>query len=64
MNDDFPTLLKIMSVLSQIKERQNRTNCMFQPLRGIVDTLKQYNVEIDKEISSQVYETNEHLILI
>lgn len=52
--DDFTTLLKIMSVLSQIRDRQKRTNCMFQPLKDIIETLKQYNVEISSEMQEHV----------
>lgn len=54
LRDDFDTLLKIMSVLSQIRIRQKQINCMFQPIKEIIETLKNYNVEISRELRSLV----------
>jgi len=52
--DDFEILLSIMSVLTQIRDREKDTDYMFVPLREIVDMLKAYNVEFPKLIYNQL----------
>jgi dynein heavy chain, axonemal len=43
--EDFETLLKILSVITQIKEREVETDNMFDPLKEVVALLKTYNVD-------------------
>ncbi|XP_030371689.1 dynein beta chain, ciliary [Scaptodrosophila lebanonensis] len=45
--DDFEGLVKILSVLNQINEKQYLYDSMFEPLKEIVELLKQYNYEFD-----------------
>ncbi|KAL9894878.1 dynein beta chain, ciliary [Glossina fuscipes] len=50
--DDFDGLLKILSVLNTINEKQFIYDYMFEPLREIVDLLKTYNYEFkDTELA-------------
>lgn len=43
--DDFDGLIKILSVLNTINEKQYIYDYMFEPLKEIVDLLKAYNYE-------------------
>lgn len=52
--NDFISLLKVMAVLNEIKERQLETDRIFDPLKDIADMLRQYNVEIPENIVIQV----------
>ena len=57
--EDFPTLLKILSVLNKIKERETATDNMFEPLKATVDLLKTYNVEFNETVYKQFTELPE-----
>lgn len=52
--DDFETLLLVMEVLAQIKEKRLRFNAIFKPLADIVDLLKLYGEEFDVEVYAKV----------
>ncbi|XP_058061407.1 LOW QUALITY PROTEIN: dynein beta chain, ciliary-like [Anopheles bellator] len=57
--EDFPTLLKILSILNKIKEREAATDNMFDPLKATVDLLKTYNVEFNETVYKQFTELPE-----
>lgn len=52
--DDFEGLLKILSVLNTINEKQFTYDYMFDPLREVVDLLKQYNYDFKDNVLAQV----------
>lgn len=52
--DDFEGLLKILSVLNTINEKQYTYDYMFDPLREVVDLLKQYNYDFKDIVLAQV----------
>lgn len=54
--DDYDGLLKVMGYLFKVKERQVETDGMFEPLKQIMDLLKDYNVEFPEEIIVQLQE--------
>ncbi|XP_058455827.1 dynein beta chain, ciliary-like isoform X2 [Malaya genurostris] len=62
--DDFPTLLKILSVLNKLRERENTYDNMFEPLKATVDLLKGYNVEFDENVYKQFAELPERWLHI
>lgn len=50
--EDFNGLIQIMSVLNTINEKQFIYDYMFEPLKEIVDLLKNYNYEFkDTELA-------------
>lgn len=51
--EDLETLLKVMSILSKIKDRQVDTDNMFEPLKNMVDLLKQFSVEFSDSVFEQ-----------
>lgn len=52
--DDYDGLLKVMEYLYKVKERQVATDVMFEPLKDIIELLKQYSVEFPEETHVQV----------
>jgi dynein heavy chain, axonemal len=54
--DDFETLLKILSVITQIKEREVETDNMFEPLKEVVALLKTYNEDFNEAVYNQFVE--------
>jgi dynein heavy chain, axonemal len=54
--EDFETLLKILSVITQIKEREVETDNMFDPLKEVVALLKTYNVDFSDNVANQFAE--------
>lgn len=52
--DDFGALLKIMTVLKSIAERETGIEAHFQSLKRIIYMLLQYNVRVPKKCSFQV----------
>lgn len=54
-NEDFNTLLKILQVLTTIKDQEIQTDTMFEPLKAIVDLLKTYDRDFDEVVYNQVY---------
>ncbi|KAG5679915.1 hypothetical protein PVAND_009451 [Polypedilum vanderplanki] len=63
-NDDYELLLKILKTLSQINERERKTDEMFEPLKEIVDMLKNYDVKFDEKINDQFAELPEKWITL
>ncbi|XP_060520898.1 dynein beta chain, ciliary-like [Cylas formicarius] len=54
--DDYDGLLNVMSYLFKVKERQHETDNMFEPLKQIMDLLKEYDVEFPEDIIVQLQE--------
>ncbi|KAL1512674.1 hypothetical protein ABEB36_002231 [Hypothenemus hampei] len=54
--EDYDGLLKVMGYLFKVKERQVETDAMFEPLKQIMDLLKDYNVEFPEEVIVQLQE--------
>lgn len=54
--DDYDGLLKVMGYLFKVKERQVATDGMFEPLKQIMDLLKEYGVEFSEEVHVQLQE--------
>lgn len=54
--DDYDGLLKVMGYLFKVKERQLETDNMFEPLKQIMDLLKDYGVEFTEDIYVQLQE--------
>ncbi|XP_076257481.1 dynein beta chain, ciliary-like [Rhynchophorus ferrugineus] len=54
--DDYDELIKVMGYLFKVKERQVETDNMFEPLKQIMELLKEYNVEFPEEINVQLQE--------
>lgn len=52
--DDFDGLLKILSVLNTVNEKQFIYDYMFEPLRDIVELLKTYNFEFKDTVLAMV----------
>lgn len=52
--DDFDGLLKILSVLNTVNEKQFTYDYMFEPLREIVELLKTYNYEFKDNVLALV----------
>lgn len=57
--DDADLLIRIMSCLSKIKERQLITDNMFQPLRMIIDLLTYYDVDFPEAVCVRLQELPE-----
>lgn len=55
-DDDYEGLLKVMGYLFKVKERQIATDNMFEPLKQIMDLLKEYGVEFAEEVYVQLQE--------
>lgn len=54
--DDYDGLLVVMGYLFKVKERQIATDNMFEPLKQIMDLLKEYGVEFGEEVYVQLQE--------
>nr|CAI5828900.1 unnamed protein product [Callosobruchus analis] len=54
--NDYDGLIKVMGYLWKVKERQIETDGMFDPLKQIMDLLKEYGVEFPEEIYVQLQE--------
>ncbi|XP_022909837.1 dynein beta chain, ciliary-like [Onthophagus taurus] len=54
--DDYDGLLKVMGYLFKVKERTPATDVMFEPLKQIMDLLKEYGVEFTEEVYTQLQE--------
>ncbi|BFF92572.1 dynein beta chain ciliary [Drosophila madeirensis] len=54
--DDFEGLIKILSVLNQINEKQFIYDSMFEPLKEIIDLLRLYNYEFKDTELAQINE--------
>lgn len=57
--NDYDTLVSIMAFLLQVKERGVTTDNMFEPMRGTIDLLKFYDMEISEEVNVLLQELPE-----
>lgn len=55
-DDDYEGLLNVMGYLFKVKERQLATDYMFEPLKQIMDLLKEYGVDFPEEVYVQLQE--------
>ncbi|CAH0400414.1 unnamed protein product [Chilo suppressalis] len=54
-DDDYEGLLQVMRVLNEVKAKQDAgTDQMFEPLRDIIDVLKEYGVDFPEETYEQL----------
>ncbi|ESO06976.1 hypothetical protein HELRODRAFT_171011 [Helobdella robusta] len=51
---DIDALVDLMSILAKVKERQQKTDEMFEPLKLIIELLKQYQEDLPEEVSQQL----------
>lgn len=51
---DFEGLVEVMGLLGNVKERQQATDAMFEPLKQTIDLLKTYNQEMPEEVHLQL----------
>lgn len=55
-DDDYEGLLQVMRVLNEVKAKQDAgADTMFDPLRDIIDVLKEYGVDFPEETYDQVW---------
>lgn len=54
--DDYDGLIHVMSYLQKVKDRQDQTDIMFEPLKEIIELLKTYDVEFTEETHVQLQE--------
>lgn len=57
--EDYETLVSIMAFLLQVKERAVTTDTMFEPMRGLLDLLKYYDMDIPEEVNVLLQELPE-----
>lgn len=63
--DDYEGLLQVMRVLNEVKAKQDAgTDNMFEPLRDIIDVLKEYGVDFPEETYEQVWYDNMKIDLL
>lgn len=63
--DDYEGLLQVMRVLNEVKAKQDAgTDNMFEPLRDIIDVLKEYGVDFPEETYEQVWYVNKKIDLL
>lgn len=54
-DDDYDGLLRVMGVLNEVRAKVDaQTESMFEPLREIIDVLKEYGVDFPEETYEQV----------
>ena len=56
---DYETLVEIMGNLMAVKDRQEETDELFEPLKQMIDLLKQYNQTLDEDILDLLQELPE-----
>ena len=57
--NDYDGLIRVMEFLQAVKERQNTTDTMFDPLQEIIELLRNYGVAIPEESIVQLQELPE-----
>lgn len=55
----YANLVSIMGFLLQVKERAITTDAMFEPMRGTIDLLKYYDMDIPEEVNVLLQELPE-----
>ncbi|XP_078257485.1 dynein axonemal heavy chain 17-like [Rhinoraja longicauda] len=56
---DLKALIQVMGYLKKVKERQVRTDNMFEPLKQTIELLKTYNVDMPEEVHQQLHDLPE-----
>ena len=56
---DYKGLIKVMEYLAMVKEKQAATDSMFDPLKDVIDVLRNYGVEIPQDSMVQLKELPE-----
>lgn len=51
---DYSGLVEVMGHLMAVKERQNNTDEMFEPLKQTIELLKTYEQELPEEVYQQL----------
>ena len=52
--EDYSTLVECMAHLGRIKERQAKTDQMFEPIKNTIELLKGYHVEVHDDVYLQL----------
>jgi len=53
---DLKTLISVMGVLQQMKDRQYKTDNMFEPIKEYIELLKSYDYEMPEQVFIQLEE--------
>lgn len=56
--EEYEKFIEILSVLNKVENRSMDTDNMFEPLKDIVELLKDYNEEVDNKVMVQVNQPN------
>ena len=56
---DFEGLVDVMGYIIAVKERQNNTDNMFDPLKQTIELLKSYNHEMSETVYQQLHDLPE-----
>ena len=51
---DYNTLVKVMDTLVNVRERQEKTDQMFEPMKNTIELLRQYGQEMPDEVHAQL----------
>ena len=51
---DYNTLVEVMAMLGEVKERQEKTDEMFEPMKQTIELLRQYGQEMPDEVHQQL----------
>ena len=60
---DYNTLVEVMAMLGEVKERQEKTDEMFEPMKQTIELLRQYGQEMPDEVHQQL-QVNPTLIVL
>lgn len=52
--DDYETLLKVMDVLAQVRDRRNYINNLFGPISNTIEMLRLYGDDFNEDIYTKV----------
>ena len=55
---DYNTLVKVMDTLVNVRERQEKTDQMFEPMKNTIELLRQYGQEMPDEVHAQLQVSN------
>lgn len=54
IQDDYDQLVRIITYLNKIKDRQAETDGMFKPIQGFMELLKTYGVKFEEDVHALV----------
>lgn len=52
--DDYETLLKVMDVLAQVRDRRSDINNIFKPITNTIEMLRLYGDDFNEDIHTKV----------